>query len=84
MKENIEHEREVRLAPGDIVDFMIGGVAIEVKIGGRKRSIYDQCERYCEHERVEALVLATSVAMGFPPEIKGKPCYVASLGRGWL
>ncbi len=83
-KENIEHEREVRLAPGDIVDFMIGGVAIEVKIGGRKRSIYDQCERYCEHERVEALVLATSVAMGFPPEIKGKPCYVASLGRGWL
>lgn len=84
VKEGIEHKREVRLAPGDIVDFMIGGVAIEVKIKGAKRRIYDQCARYCEHEKVESLILLTSVAMGFPPEIHDKPCYVASLGRAWL
>lgn len=84
VKEEIEHEREVRLAPGDIVDFVISGVAVEVKIKGAKRRIYDQCARYCQHDGVKALVLATAVPMGFPPEIHGKPCYVASLGRGWL
>ena len=81
----IRHKREVELAPGDIVDFMVeGGTAIEVKIKASKRDIYRQCKRYCGHPQVVALVLATATAMGFPPEIDGKPCWVASLGRGWL
>lgn len=84
-KSGAPFEREVRLAPGDIVDFMLhGGTAVEVKIKGSKRAIYGQCARYCAHADVKALVLVTAVAMGFPPEIDGKPCYVASLGRAWL
>lgn len=81
----MRHKREVELSPGNVVDFMVeGGIAIEVKIKAPKRSIYRQCERYCEHPQVEALVLATATAMGFPQKIHGKPCWVASLGRGWL
>lgn len=81
----IVHRREVRLSEKDIVDFMIeGGIAIEVKIDGQKRAIYRQCERYCEHPSVKKIVLMTAKTMGFPVEIKGKPAYYVSLGRGWL
>lgn len=81
----ITHRREVRLSDKDIVDFMIdGGIAIEVKIDGQKRAIYRQCERYCEHPAVERIVLMTAKTMGFPSEIKGKPAYYVSFGRGWL
>lgn len=80
----IDAEREVILAPGDIVDFMVGAIAIEVKIKGSRRDILRQCQRYAGHARVEALVLATNVAMGFPPELNGKPTAVLNLGRAWL
>lgn len=78
-------EREKRLAPRDIVDFLVEpGIAIEVKIAGSKRAIYAQCKRYCEHGAVRGIILASSVPMGLPPLIEGKPAWLASLGRGWL
>jgi hypothetical protein len=80
----IEHEREVRLSGADIIDFMVGDIGIEVKIKGQRREIYRQCERYCRHEKVKALILATNVAMGFPPELAGKATYFVHLGRAWL
>lgn len=80
----IEHQREVRLTPTDIVDFMVGDIAIEVKLKGQRRAILKQCERYATHEAVQSLVLVTNAAMGFPPEIHGKPCYMMSLGKAWL
>ena len=81
------HVREMRLSPKDIVDFLIPetGLAIEVKIAGtRKAAAYRQLERYAAYDEVRAIVLATSVSMGLPPEIGGKPAYYASLGRGWI
>jgi hypothetical protein len=59
---DLAFEREVRLSDADIVDFMIGTVAIEVKIGGSRRAIYRQLERYCLHDRVGGIILATNVA----------------------
>lgn len=80
-----DFKREVRLSNKDIVDFMLAyGIAVEVKLGGRPMSIFKQCERYCAHDQVKALVLMTAKTMGFPPEIKGKPCYYVSLSTGWL
>ncbi len=82
----ILYRREVRLSPGDIPDFLVGdGVAIEVKIkGAQKRSVYRQLCRYAEHDQVKAIVLATNLSMGLPPEINGKPTFYASLGKGWI
>ena len=80
----VSYEREVQLAKGDIVDFMIGDVAVEVKIGGQRRAIFRQCMRYCEHDRVSHLILATNVALGLPGTMAGKPVSIASLGRAWL
>lgn len=84
--------REHRLAPGDIVDFFVlyqtevafEGCAIEVKIKGNRRDIFRQCERYCRHDDVCELVLATNVPMGLPADIMGVPVALAALGRGWL
>lgn len=84
MLESLTYQREVRLGPADVVDFMVHDVAIEVKIKGSKRNVYRQCERYCSHARVGALILATNYMLGFPATINGKPCFVANLGRAWL
>lgn len=81
---SMEHAREVDLGDRNIIDFMVGKVGIEVKIGGSKRAIYKQCERYCETGKLSDLILATNVAIGFPPQLAGVPCYIVSLGRAWL
>ncbi|WP_051356391.1 hypothetical protein [Azorhizobium doebereinerae] len=81
----IPFEREKRLAPGDIVDFLVaGGLAIEVKTGGSKASIYRQLLRYASHEAVTAMLLVSNVPMTLPPLINGKRAAVASLGAAWI
>tara|TARA_B100002049_G_C16085532_1_gene379323 strand:+ start:22349 stop:22708 length:360 start_codon:yes stop_codon:yes gene_type:complete len=77
---NIPFEREVFLSKSDKVDFLIeSSIALEVKIKGRAMSIYRQCERYCTHDSVEGIILASSKPMGFPKEICGKPAYFFNL-----
>lgn len=80
----IAFEREVRLNDTDIIDFLVSGVGIEVKIKGARRGIYRQLQRYAHSEAVHSLVLLSSVAMGLPPTIEGKPVTIVSLGRAWL
>lgn len=77
--------REFILDHKNTIDFLIGGdCGIEVKIGGAKRTIYKQCERYCSFNRVKSLILVTNRSMGFPEQINGKDCYVLNLGKAWL
>jgi argininosuccinate synthase len=77
--------REHRLATGDIIDFFVDGVAVEVKLKrNQPPSILFQLKRYARHESVTSLVLVTNRAMGLPREINGKPAYYVSLGRAWL
>lgn len=88
----LTYRREVRLSAADIVDFMLpvaaeqgsGGIAIELKIKGQRRAIYRQLERYCAHDDVAALILATNVPMGLPDQINGKPVALARLARAWM
>ena len=83
--------REKRLNAKDVVDFWMGesdgrgaGTAIEVKLNGSKLAIYRQCERYCQHDQVAALVLATAVPLALPSLINGKSAMLIDLGRAWL
>lgn len=82
----IEHERECRLSHGDIVDFLVlGDIALEIKLkGARKKSVYQQLQRYASHETVRIIILMTNLSMGLPEEINGKPTYYVSMGRAWL
>lgn len=86
--DGLEVQSEVPLSPADRIDFLVGTVGVELKVRGDvgRRSILRQLERYAEHERVQAIVLAT--ARGWPKQgftqIGGKPFFVADLSRGWL
>jgi hypothetical protein len=78
-------EREVVLDHKNRIDFLVSdSLGIEVKIGGQKRAIYKQCERYCGFEKIKSLLLVTNRSMGFPEQINGKDCYVLNLGKAWL
>ncbi|ODP35094.1 hypothetical protein [Pandoraea sp. ISTKB] len=87
LKAGITFEREKRLSAGDIPDFLVaGGVVVECKIRDKSRKIevFKQLQRYAQHPSVSAIVLASNMAMGLPPDINGKPVYAASLSRGWI
>jgi hypothetical protein len=80
----IVFERECRLSAADVVDFMIGSIALEVKVKGNTLEIFRQLERYAKHDRVTAIVLASNYAMVLPDTIEGKPTLFVNLGRAWL
>ena len=84
---NIGFNREYVLDPQtrrSIIDFLIAGVGIEVKIGGSKKDIYRQIVRYCKFEEVKEIILVTSVSMTLPSNVSGKRAYVFNLNRAWL
>lgn len=81
----VSFAREVRLSPSDIVDFVVGDVAIELKLrGAGKKDVYRQLCRYAAHDRVAAIVLASNLSMGLPETINGKDVYFVRLGEAWL
>jgi hypothetical protein len=81
----IAFEREVRLTDTEIVDFMVGSIAIEIKLrGARKKEVYRQLCRYAGHDRVESLLLASNMSMGLPTMIGGKEAYFVKMGEAWL
>jgi hypothetical protein len=81
---DIGHRREVRLNDKDRPDFMVGRIAIEVKIKGSKSEVITQLHRYAQCEQVDGLVLVTNCArhLGMPATLNGKPLHVASLLGG--
>ena len=76
--------REKRLSETDKPDFMIGDIAIEVKLKGSAAEIFRQCERYCSYSEVRVLILMCSRPMGIKGEINGKPIYLIDMGKSWL
>ena len=80
----VPYSREHRLDEKNIPDFFVDGIAIEVKIKGNAKTIYRQCERYCQFEEVRKLILVTNRSMGFPKQINNKDCYFINLGKAWL
>lgn len=83
----IAYEREKRLSAKDIPDFLIaGGVVVECKMRNKskKMDIFRQLARYATYPEVTAIILASNVSMGLPPEIEGTPLFAASLSQGWI
>lgn len=77
--------REHRLSARDVPDFLIQGVAVEVKMNAASpRAIVRQLERYATHDKVRSLILLSNRAVVLPAEINGKPVAGVSLGRAWL
>lgn len=81
---SIIFDREYRLDKVNIPDFMIGNIAIEVKIKGRASDIYSQLSRYSKFDQVQSIILLTNRSIGFPEHLNGKPIYILKLGKAWL
>lgn len=81
VKAGLEYRREHRLSKRDVVDFMVGDVALECKVAGGLNEVLYQLKRYAEQQDVAAVVLLTARAHHRPPEsLAGKPIYAVHLG----
>jgi hypothetical protein len=83
--EGVPYEAEVSLSAADRIDFLVGRVGVEVKIGQPRRQILRQLERYAGSDRLNELLLVSSAP--FPADgfrAHGKPVFIVSLSRGWL
>lgn len=84
----LEFERELQLSARDRPDFLVGGlVAIEVKLKTPRARVLRQLGRYAEHDRVKAIVLASTsftTLQGMRLDIHGVPVYPAILRGGGL
>lgn len=80
----IPYVHEARLAPRCRIDFLCGGVGIEVKRGKPVRStLLSQLSRYCACEQISTLILVVERTAHLPKTCCGKPVYVISLNRLW-
>lgn len=63
LKQNgIAYQREFRLTEKDRPDFIVGKVAIEIKIDGSCSEVIRQLYRYAQHPDVEEILLITTCA----------------------
>ncbi|MBR5301862.1 MAG: hypothetical protein IKU38_03415 [Clostridia bacterium] len=75
---------EVRLAPRCRIDFMSGGVGIEIKKSRPERAkLLAQLARYAACEQIQALVVAAPRGVDLPREIAGKRVTMVALERLW-
>ncbi len=69
---------QVRLGALDRVDFLVDGVAIELKVKGSAAELERQLTRYLARAEVSGALVVTNRARhrGLPAEIHGKPVWV--------
>lgn len=76
----IAYERERALSKRDRPDFLVGGTALEVKIGGTGAALLQQVIRYLEHDTVTGvLAISTRTQHRLPAEAMGKPVVLIHL-----
>lgn len=80
-RHNIAFEREVRLDAKNRPDFMIGKVAVEVKIKGTFAEFLRQADRYLSLDQITALIVVGTPKWmpAVPTEMRGKPIYTVRL-----
>ncbi len=78
----ITFEREKILSPADRPDFVVGRVAIEVKIAGCAANLLRQCARYLQFEQLDELLIVAGshkLAAQMPHELCGKPLHTLNV-----
>jgi hypothetical protein len=75
------YNREWSLSPKDRIDFLVGDIGIEVKVGGSRTDLLRQVDRYLAFPAVNALLVVTTLRRHTLPGIlRGKPVLVLCLG----
>ena len=84
VENGLDAQHEVRLAPRCRIDFMSGGVGIEIKKSRPERAkLIAQLTRYAGCEQVESLVVAAPRGVNLPKMICGKRVSMVALERLW-
>lgn len=84
MENGLEAQHEVRLAPHCRIDFMCGGVGIEIKKNRPERAkLIAQLTRYAACDQVDSLVVAAPRGIRLPKMIGGKRVTMVALERLW-
>jgi hypothetical protein len=80
----IPFDREVPLNAKDRPDFMVDGIAVEVKVDGTTSEVTRQIHRYAQEKSVQAVLLVTSRLRhdNLPSTINRKPVAVLALLGG--
>lgn len=82
--EGLEAQHEARLGPRCRIDFMCGGVGIEIKKSRPDRAkLIAQLTRYAQCDQVEALVVVAPRGVNLPGRISGKRISQIALERLW-
>lgn len=73
--------REVSKGPKKRPDFMVGRIAVEIKIGGSAMGTLRQLKRYADDATIDGVVLVTTRVMRIPipGTLGGKPVGVVNL-----
>ena len=80
----LEARHEVCLAPRCRIDFMSGGVGIEIKKSRPERAkLIEQLARYAACDQVISLVVAAPRGVDLPRAIGGKRVILIALERLW-
>lgn len=79
----VSYVREARLSGAGRVDFVVGRIALEVKIAPSFARLARQLSHYARHPDVDALVVASmqGAHQDLPATLAGKPVHVAWLLR---
>ena len=80
----VPYNREVKLTDKDIVDFMVGQIAIEVKTKCTGMEMYRQISRYADSDKFMLIILVTNTVTMLPRKINDKYTHVINLGQSWL
>jgi dihydrodipicolinate synthase/N-acetylneuraminate lyase len=83
--DGIAFEREARLDGKNRIDFLIGRVGVEVKVGGSLTDVTTQLMRYAARDEIDELVLVTSRLRHdrMPLKLNGKSLTVVTLARAF-
>ncbi len=77
----VAFRREVAVAGGRI-DFLVGSIGVEVKVGGSSDAVQSQLRRYADDPRMTEFLLVTTrpTHRAVAREVKGKPVSVCVIG----
>lgn len=82
----LEFVEQARLTPKERLDFLVGGVAVELKVAGGTRPLEAQLTRYCRLDEVTGVVVVTTRVrhLALPRVIEGKPVELIGLAGAIL
>ena len=75
---------EARIAKGCRIDFLVGGIGVEIKKGKPSAAtLAAQLQRYAACDAVGGLIVITERSVRLPPAILGKPVRCIPLSQLW-